>query len=280
VLRGNWTCPLFSPRDVHTDVAQGKVLEVAVGRVNYCVAAVDLPESMRIYVGPVYSYYEFQHPAADRLTDGQWQAMLRQRPPRRPDFILPVVSRSDAALEPVVQAVREGNTLTITVDPRAQRGVVGTHRVEISAKGLQKLAQLAPGIRNLDASGLPITDAELAHLEPLTNLKAVDLSHTELTDRGLAHLAGSRFLRRLALKGTAITDAALPAMARWPYLETLDLRETQVSDAALDCLAEHRYLRQLMLEGTSVTTVGVETIRRAQPQCQVSRSTADPAAPR
>ena len=37
-----------------------------------------------IYVGPAYSYYEFQQPADNRLTDPQWTVMLasKKEPPR------------------------------------------------------------------------------------------------------------------------------------------------------------------------------------------------------
>jgi hypothetical protein len=262
--------------DVHTDSQGGQVLEVGVGRVNYCVAVIDQKDRPCVFVGPVYSYYEFPHAANDRLTDEQWQTMLRQDLPSRPSFILPLVGGADANMEPVVQTVRRGNTLTITVDPRSRRaGTPGRHRVEISGEGLQTLANVAPGVRCLDLSDCPIADAELQYVKPLYNLKAVDLSGTQLKGHGLTHLGGSRFLRRLALKNTAIPDETLSALTKWPYLEVLDLRDTGITDHGIRQLVTHRYLRQLMLEGTRVTSAGITAIQKALPQCQVTHSKED-----
>ena len=73
--------------DVHTDPESGKVLEVGVGDVNFLIMAIDNGGDRAVYVGPVYSYYEFRQPASDRLTDQQWQARIRQgKLPPRPDW--------------------------------------------------------------------------------------------------------------------------------------------------------------------------------------------------
>jgi hypothetical protein len=36
----------------------------------------------RLCRGAVFSYYEFKHPMADRLTDEKWQEMRDSRPPQ------------------------------------------------------------------------------------------------------------------------------------------------------------------------------------------------------
>ncbi len=59
------------------------VLEVGVGRINDIHVVVPLVEddgSLRLQVakGGVFSFYEFPWPAADRLTDEKWQAMLEE----------------------------------------------------------------------------------------------------------------------------------------------------------------------------------------------------------
>ncbi len=64
--------------DVHTDPTSRSVLEAAVGDVNLGVIAIDNRGDRAVYVGPIFSYYEFRHPAEDRLTDERWQAMLVQ----------------------------------------------------------------------------------------------------------------------------------------------------------------------------------------------------------
>jgi hypothetical protein len=65
------------------------VLEVAVGRVDELHAVVPLVEadgsiSLQIAKGGVFSYHEFVWPAADRLTDEKWRALLEggQAPPQ------------------------------------------------------------------------------------------------------------------------------------------------------------------------------------------------------
>lgn len=81
--------------DVHTDPQGDRVLEVAVGDANFGVIAVNNGPDQAVYVGPIYSYYEFQHPAQSRLTDAQWNTMLRQgrassRPTWTQSFLAPV----------------------------------------------------------------------------------------------------------------------------------------------------------------------------------------------
>jgi hypothetical protein len=62
--------------DVHTDPESRSVLEAGVGDVNFCVIAIDNRGDKAVYVGPIFSYYEFHHPAEDRITDERWQAMI------------------------------------------------------------------------------------------------------------------------------------------------------------------------------------------------------------
>lgn len=63
--------------DVHTDVNTSTVLEEGVGYINLIIVAFPDPEgSVRLAAGPVFSYYEFKWPIANRLTDEQWFAML------------------------------------------------------------------------------------------------------------------------------------------------------------------------------------------------------------
>lgn len=63
--------------DLHTNPNSGNALHAAVGDAHFCVVAVDNGSDRAIYVGPVYSYYEFQAPAEKRLTDEAWQMMLQ-----------------------------------------------------------------------------------------------------------------------------------------------------------------------------------------------------------
>ncbi|TWU30036.1 hypothetical protein Pla144_08220 [Bythopirellula polymerisocia] len=73
--------------DVHTNPRDHKAIQVGVGDVNFAVLAVDNESDVAAYVGPVYSFYEFNQPAEERMTDKQWQLQIStgQVPPR-PDW--------------------------------------------------------------------------------------------------------------------------------------------------------------------------------------------------
>lgn len=63
--------------DIHTDPNSSKVREVGVGDVNFLVVAIDNDGDRMVYVGPVFSYYEFDQPTSNRLTDPQWHKMIQ-----------------------------------------------------------------------------------------------------------------------------------------------------------------------------------------------------------
>jgi hypothetical protein len=69
-------------------------------------------------------------------------------------------------------------------------------------------------LRRLEALWLApptMTDAGLAHLDGLNNLKLmnINLSETQITDTGLAHLKGLACIENLTLTGTSVTDASV-----------------------------------------------------------------------
>ncbi len=74
--------------DVHTDGNTKQVLEEGVGKIKTMVVAYQLPDKrILIGVGPVFSYYEFKQPMANRLTDEAWRLMLKNNPPPEPDWV-------------------------------------------------------------------------------------------------------------------------------------------------------------------------------------------------
>ncbi|HUU55222.1 MAG TPA: DUF3160 domain-containing protein [Armatimonadota bacterium] len=60
--------------DVHT--ASPYCLEEAVGHANHIFVVVPIQGTLYLTRGSIFSYYEFTHPASDRLTDEKWQEML------------------------------------------------------------------------------------------------------------------------------------------------------------------------------------------------------------
>jgi hypothetical protein len=62
--------------DVHTDPNSGMVLEEAVGRPMFIYVAVPVDGRVVLTRGGTFSYYEFEQPMNNRLTDEAWQQML------------------------------------------------------------------------------------------------------------------------------------------------------------------------------------------------------------
>ncbi|MHA1568040.1 MAG: DUF3160 domain-containing protein, partial [Alphaproteobacteria bacterium] len=71
---------------VVADIAtvQDQVLEEGVGQVDEIYVIIERDGELLLTRGGVFSYYEFQWPAANRLTDEEWQTMLHggEAPPR------------------------------------------------------------------------------------------------------------------------------------------------------------------------------------------------------
>lgn len=61
--------------DVHT--GGDRVLEEGVGHANEILVVVPVEGKLVLTRGAVFSYYEFQQPAADRLTDEKWQSRIK-----------------------------------------------------------------------------------------------------------------------------------------------------------------------------------------------------------
>ncbi|HYF91271.1 MAG TPA: DUF3160 domain-containing protein [Symbiobacteriaceae bacterium] len=89
--------------DVH--VSGGTVLQEAVGRPGAVLVA--FPEGGKVWLGrgAIYTYYEFLHPAADRMTDEAWLAQVQahQTPPQ-PDWTASFISSGKVkVIEPEVR---------------------------------------------------------------------------------------------------------------------------------------------------------------------------------
>ena len=66
--------------DVHTDQNSRQVLEEGTGYLRTIAVAYPMPDGGTVIgFGPVFSYHEFKHPMADRLTDEAWKKLLRSR---------------------------------------------------------------------------------------------------------------------------------------------------------------------------------------------------------
>lgn len=72
--------------DVHT--SQATCLQVGVGAPLELLVIVPIGGKLYLTRGAAFSYYEFTHPAADRLTDEKWQKMLQSgTAPPQPEWV-------------------------------------------------------------------------------------------------------------------------------------------------------------------------------------------------
>jgi hypothetical protein len=70
--------------DVHTDPNSSQVLEEGVGYPLNIFVVVPVDGELRISQGAMFAYYEFTQPMSNRLTDGEWQDILKTDPPEFP----------------------------------------------------------------------------------------------------------------------------------------------------------------------------------------------------
>lgn len=187
-------------------------------------------------------------------------------------------SPTEAALEPL-QILEE------TSDDKAALGWL--QRVLPARYGALTAQELA-GLTELDLNGAQITDADLALLASLPNLRILGLRGTPITDAGLAHLSALP-LTSLDLRGTGVTAfgmAHLPAatlealhvtdsqvagtelyrLPRMPRLEVLKLnRLRDLDDASIESLSVFPVLRHVELDGTQVSESGLERLLALNP---------------
>ena len=108
--------------DVHTAGINGPVLEEGVGYPLNIFVVVPTDSGLRITQGAIFSYYEFPWPIEDRLTDGQWQDMLKTAPPELPiwmaSFMDMAVSQPTGERFSVAQDMPwQPTEISVTIEP-------------------------------------------------------------------------------------------------------------------------------------------------------------------
>ena len=109
-------------------------------------------------------------------------------------------------------------------------------------------------------------DAELAKFAPLAErMVEMNLARSKVTDAGLAVLGGMKNLKRLHLQNTAVTDAGVDAMVSVAGLEYLNLFGTKVTDASMPKLEKLANLKRLFVWQTGVTKPAAEALHQKLP---------------
>ncbi|HEV8445414.1 MAG TPA: ankyrin repeat domain-containing protein [Gemmatimonadaceae bacterium] len=106
------------------------------------------------------------------------------------------------------------------------------------------------GLPGLDANG-QMTDDVLERVSRLEHVTVLKLGGSkQLTDAGVAHLARMSELRELDLGGCPITDHAMEVISKLPNLEKVGLWRTAVTDAGAKQLAKNERLERVDLAWT------------------------------
>ncbi len=114
-------------------------------------------------------------------------------------------------------------------------------------------------------------DAGLDALAPVAeNIVALDLARTQVSDAGLAKVAAMTQLKELRLDNTGISDAGLDHLAGLSQLEYLNLYGSKVTDGGIQKLAGLKSLKALYVWQTGVTKAGVAQLRGKAPQLYVN----------
>lgn len=174
-----------------------------------------------------------------------------------------------------------GEVHTISGGPEWIRRYVGKNSMQIFDR-----------VSGVSFNATAITDADLVHLDDLKDVEALWLSQTGVTNAGLIHLRGMRALKALNLNftdtgtglthlsgltnlevlhlsSTGVTDADLAVLRGLTNLKGLSLARTTITDAGLVHLNGMTKLQWLSLRGTRVTAMGVDSLQRALPGCQI-----------
>ena len=130
--------------------------------------------------------------------------------------------------------------------------------------GINAQMQHLEGLTQLQAVFLSYTDVNndgLRHLRGLSRISMLSLDCTQITDEGLAYLVGMKHMRYLDLTGTAIRGPGLAHLSGMTEMARLDLSDTQVGDADLSQLSALPWLDELRLSNTRITDAGLVTLQ-------------------
>ena len=93
----------------------------------------------------------------------------------------------------------------------------------------------------------------------------------DFTDAEIAHLEALPQLKTLNLPGAAITDTGVSRLATLRRLTWLDIGYAKISDAGLEHLAELSQLSELHINDTNVTDEGAQRLQHVLPTCKIVR---------
>lgn len=151
---------------------------------------------------------------------------------------------------------------------------------------LEELTCNDVGLKNRDLgflSGMPalvkltlwdnpgLSDAGMEQIATRAGLRSLRLPRTRVTNDGLQPLAVLDQLEELDIRQTRVTAEGLDALTGLP-LKDLELGSKRLTDDAIEPLSEIHTLRRLVFtKHAAVSPEGLERLRAALPQCEVTK---------
>jgi uncharacterized membrane protein len=106
-------------------------------------------------------------------------------------------------------------------------------RRDVSDEQLTVLKEIEEQLVWLNLGHTAITDAQMNLIAQLRNLRVLYLNNTGITDAGIAKLSPLVELRWLSVVGTKVSDASVETFAKLTNLNTLFLFETNLTDQGI-----------------------------------------------
>jgi Leucine Rich repeat len=123
-------------------------------------------------------------------------------------------------------------------------------------------------LKSLSIDGVRLTEADLAAISKMSELRDLDLGQGTLDDFELEPLRGLA-VESLGLPRTRVSDKGLLAISQMRSLRYLDLTRTRVTDEGVLSLADLPNLRLLRLNRSKVTLEGAKRLKARLPQCEI-----------
>lgn len=148
------------------------------------------------------------------------------------------------------------DSLAVVARCRSVRGLF-VPRTDNLHEALTRVAKIQH-LSRLRMRGTDVNEDDLAVLAGMKNLQDLDLSQNPtVTDAGVASLSGLENLRYLDLENTNVTGTGLKDRADMVSLEHLSLNDCPVTDESLAAIPRFPKLEELLLGGTEVTDTGL-----------------------
>lgn len=141
----------------------------------------------------------------------------------------------------------------------------------LTDEGLVAAVRTFPDLVTLIIGG-KITGSSMPSLSQLRKLKFLRLNGPDLNDSSVSSLPQLRGLETLEVSAPRITAAVSAALSRQSSLTRLAIGGTAVNDDAIPDLIKIKGLRELNLgNNTAISAAGVERLKKALPNCTITR---------